>query len=226
MISYPNAKINLGLNVLSRREDGLHNLETVLYPIPWHDILEILPAGAFSFSSSGVPISGDEDQNLCVKAYKLLKAHFAVPPVKIHLHKIIPMGAGLGGGSSDATSTIKMLNQLFELDLSVRKMVELSATLGSDCPFFVDNIACLATGTGTRLAPLELDLSDHHIAIVYPEVHISTKEAYGGIQPDAPVVTLQAALGRPRANWQSEIRNDFEQSIFQKHPELKKIKSD
>jgi 4-diphosphocytidyl-2-C-methyl-D-erythritol kinase len=224
MLLKPNAKINLGLNILNKRADGFHNLESIFLPVSWEDELQIETANNFQFSSSGLPIPGDQSSNLCVKAYQLLKQDFKIPAVKIHLHKLIPMGAGLGGGSSDAAFTLKGLNQLFDLGLSQSKLESYSAQLGSDCVFFIKNKAALVKGRGEVLEhSLSLKLSGY-ILLVKPDVFISTKEAYAGVSPQEQNQSLRELINLPKEEWKNVIKNDFETSLFPKYPELEKIK--
>ncbi len=225
MLSFPNAKVNLGLRILSKRDDGYHTIESCLYPIPWHDVLEIVPSGEkTSFTQTGLTIDGNSDDNLVLKAYRLLKEKFDIPEVQIHLHKVIPMGAGLGGGSSDAAFALRLLNQIFELALSANELKEFASSLGSDCPFFIDNLPAMATGTGTQLDIIDLDLSEYYILVVHPGVHISTREAYSGVVPNDPGNSLTDLLHYPTEAWNDVILNDFEKSIFKNHTEIADLK--
>ena len=181
MVFYANCKINLGLKITAKRADGFHNIETIIYPINFSDIIEIVPSNKFSITFSGLKISGNVSENLCVKAFQLLKYLYDIPNVKIHLHKIIPMGAGLGGGSSDASFVLKSLNSTFKLNLDNNLLKNLSSKLGSDCPFFIDNIPTLASGVGTSLKEISLDLRGYFVALLLPKIHISTAEAYSAI---------------------------------------------
>ena len=187
MIVFPNAKINLGLKVVNKRPDGFHNIETVFYPVGLHDILEAVVAedGIFSFETSGLPISGDPNNNLCVKAYNLLAKEAKIPKVKIHLHKVIPMGAGIGGGSSDGAFMIKLLDQLFSLGLAEEDMTKFSAILGSDCSFFIRNKVAFGQGKGDNLSPSDINLSAFRIAVIVPDIHVDTREAYEWIDSHA-----------------------------------------
>ena len=224
MIVFPNAKINIGLNIISKREDGYHNIESVFYPVELSDILEVLPSNKLSFASSGINIPGDVESNLCLKAYQLIKSDYNIPPVQIHLHKIIPIGAGLGGGSSDATYTLKALNDIFDLNISDTQLEKYASKLGSDCPFFVKNKPVFATGTGIEFEPLELDLTEYTIKLEYPEIHIGTKEAYSGVIPTQPKHSIKELIHQPISNWKDFIKNDFEASIFPNHPKIEKLK--
>tara|TARA_B100000900_G_scaffold249355_1_gene212260 strand:- start:2436 stop:3218 length:783 start_codon:yes stop_codon:yes gene_type:complete len=221
LILFPNAKINVGLHIKSKRVDGYHELETIFYPVKYCDVLEILPSHKLAFTRSGIDIPGDG--NLCLDAYQLLKQGFNIPTVHIHLHKIIPIGAGLGGGSSDAAFTLKGLNDLFDLQLSNEQLRMYAVQIGADCPFFIDNKPMLANGIGEVLEPIDLDLSAYHIAIVKPNIHISTAEAYSGVIPKEPLYSLRDLIKSPVKEWQ--IQNDFEQSVFAKHPAIEELKS-
>ncbi len=225
MITFPHTKINLGLNVTERRKDGYHNIETVFYPLGLCDILEVLKSDKLSFSSSGLPIPGDTKDNLCLKAYHLLGLEHGLPPVNIHLHKVIPMGAGLGGGSSDGAHMIKLLNDLFELELSWGEMHHYARQLGSDCSFFISGKPSFAEGKGDDYAGIPLYLEDYFFVLVCPPVHVSTAEAYLDVEPVKPETSLgQEILRLPVNLWKEEIKNDFEKSVFAAHPEIGKIK--
>ncbi|MCS6822820.1 MAG: 4-(cytidine 5'-diphospho)-2-C-methyl-D-erythritol kinase [Cytophagaceae bacterium] len=225
MIAFPNAKINLGLNIVSKREDGYHNIETCFYPILWSDALEILKSDTFSFESRGLPIAGSIDNNLCVRAYKLMQEKYDLPPVRILLYKNIPMGAGLGGGSSDATATICLLNELFELNLKKDDLTQLASSLGSDCAFFVHNKPSIAYGRGNIMKEINLSLRGKHIIVVYPDVHVSTGNAYAQTVPAKPTVKIEdILLAQPIRNWKDKLINDFEKTVFAKHPLLSEIK--
>jgi len=224
MITFPNSKINLGLNILNKRADGFHDIETCMYPLLWHDILEIVPAKSFSFVQTGRAIPGEPTHNLCVKAYELIKKHYSVPPINIHLHKVIPMGAGLGGGSADAAFTLRMLNQLFSLKITSRHLKHYASLLGSDCPFFIDNLPAIASKTGTKLKLYELNLSKYYIIVIFPDLHTSTSHAYANIQPKIPENSLDFSL-KDLKKWHSLLRNDFEDPSFRNTPVLANIKS-
>lgn len=221
MICFPNAKVNLGLNVTKKRQDGYHEIESCLYPIPFRDVLEIVPAASFSFKQTGLSIPGDDKNNLCIRAYELLQSAHDLPPVAMHLHKVIPMGAGLGGGSADGSFTLKVLNELFALGLQSAQLESYAAQLGSDCPFFIKNIPALATGTGTELMPFDLDLSAYHIALIFPGVHIGTKEAYAGLTPKKPAFDLKDTLITGIETWPSKLINDFQPGAIRNHPKVK-----
>ena len=226
MISFPNAKVNLGLNVLSKRADGYHNIESCFYPIPWCDVLEILPANSYSFKSTGKAIKGNPSHNLCTKAFSIIEKNHQIEPVSIHLHKVIPMGAGLGGGSADGAFTLKMLNELFKLDLNEDQLEQYAAQLGSDCPFFIRNEPILATERGTTLHPITCNLKGLWIVLIHPDIHVSTQEAYDGIVPNSPERSVKEIIEHSgRKQWRSHLKNDFEDSVFSKYPEIETIKS-
>ena len=227
MVWFPACKINLGLRVLQRRDDGYHDIETCFYPLPWNDILEIIPSNTMSFTNTGISIPGQVDENLCLKAFYLLQEKFALPSVEMHLHKIIPMGAGLGGGSSDAACTLTLLNKIFELDLSTDQLVKYAAKLGSDCAFFIHNKPMIGTSRGEVLTPIDMSLKGKYMVVIKPDVHVSTKEAYAGIVPSNRETGLADALIQlDISNWKNEIVNDFEHSVFEKYPIIRKIKED
>ena len=225
MITFPPCKINLGLNIISKRSDGYHNIETCFYQVPWTDILEILPSTEFTFSSSGDSIPGNIADNLCVKAYHLLQKDFQLTPVKIHLHKTIPTGAGLGGGSSDAAFTLKILKEIFSLPLSNQDLQVYAAQLGSDCAYFIKGVPMIGSGRGEVLHEINLDLKGKYIIIVKPDVHISTAEAYAGVTPHQPGIHVEKILtDHSIKEWKELLVNDFERSVFAKYPEIKRIK--
>ena len=224
MVDFPHCKINLGLQVISKREDGYHTIETCFYPVPWTDILEIIPSKEFAFTSSGLVIPGKEEDNLCIKAYQLLQTQFKLEPVKIHLYKVLPTGAGLGGGSSDAAFTLRLLNSVFDLKLSTFHLKELAALLGSDCAFFVEDTPMLGNGKGEQLTALTLSLKGYYLVLVKPPIHVSTAEAYAGVKPQLPDQTISEILTYPVANWKDYLVNDFERSVFKKYPSIEAIK--
>ncbi len=224
MISFPNAKINLGLRIVDRRPDGYHTIESCLYPIELCDVLEIIESKEFSFESSGLLIDGKPENNLVVKAYDLLCQHHNLPPVSIHLHKVISMGAGLGGGSSDGTHALIMLNDLFDLQLTSIQLTALAGQLGSDCPFFIKNKPCIARGTGTELEEIDLDLNGYEIRLEHPDVHVSTAEAYAMIIPRKPKSSLSEILEKPVEYWQGQLTNDFELPMENKFPEIREAR--
>ena len=224
MIVSPNAKINLGLNVLRKRVDGYHELSSVFYPVKdLCDILEILLSTEFSFSSSGIKIPGEG--NLCTKAFEMLKQDFGISNVKIHLHKQIPIGAGLGGGSADGAFMLKAMNTLFDLKLSIAQLEKYALKLGADCPFFIENIPKYAQGIGEKMSIVDLDLSAYKLKFIFPELHISTAEAYGGITPKIPETNLLDLINQPIEKWKGKVKNDFEVATFAKHPHLEKMKT-
>lgn len=225
MIAFPFCKINLGLSVLSKRADGFHAIETCFYPVPWTDILEIIPSDEFSFTATGIPIDGDGSNNLCVRAYHLLQREFNLGPVKIHLHKIIPMGAGLGGGSADAAFTLKLLSQLFELKLTIDQLKYYASQLGSDCSFFLESKPQVGEGKGDELSNVVIDLKNKFLVIVKPDIHVSTQEAYAGVNPKSPTIRVREVVETyPLPKWRDHLINDFEESVFEKYPAIKKIK--
>ena len=225
VIVFPNAKINIGLNVVEKRQDGFHNIESIFYPVvDVFDILEIVESETLKFTSSGIAIPGDTASNLCLKAFHLLKKDFNIPAVHIHLHKMIPIGAGLGGGSADAAFTLKALNELFKLELSDEKLIAYSRKLGSDCAFFIKNKPVYAYHKGDEFEAVALDLSSFDIVIEYPNIHIGTAEAYGGISPKPVIQNLKDLIQTPFLNWKETVVNDFETSVFPNHPAIKKVK--
>jgi len=229
MLTYPNAKINLGLNVVERREDGYHNIETIFYPIGLSDILDVEPSDTctdYSFSSSGIELGGDPEDNLIVRAYRLLRSEYQFSPVDISLIKQIPFGAGLGGGSSDAAFMLKTLNSMFELKITPKKLEKYAAMLGADCPVFIKNKPVFATGIGNVFTPIKLSLKGKYLLLVKPDIHVSTPEAYSGVVPETPKTSLIELIKQPMNEWKDLIVNDFESSVFARYPEIKKIKND
>jgi len=224
MVTFPPCKINLGLHVIEKRPDGFHNLETCFYPVQWTDILEIVKADRFAFSSTGNPIPGASDQNLCIKAYHLLARNYNLSPVLIHLHKILPIGAGLGGGSADAAYTIRLLNEIFALNLSSQEMMLYAAQLGSDCAFFIQNSPMLGKGRGEVLSDIAVDLRGKFLVLVNPNIHVSTAEAYAGVRPAHPGYNIPDILTRPITEWRDLLKNDFEVSVFEKYPSIMALK--
>lgn len=225
MLSFPNCKINLGLRVLRRRDDGYHQLETVFYPLPLKDALETIRSGKLTFTATGLTIPGDPSANLCLKAWHLLKKDFPeLPSVDIHLHKHIPMGAGLGGGSADGAFMLVLLNKQFRLGLSAERLMDYAAQLGSDCPFFILNKPCLGGGRGEELLPIDLDLSSYKMALVSPGVHIGTAWAFSQITPSDKGKSIKDIIKEPVSAWKGQLVNDFEAPVLHAYPELKKIK--
>ncbi len=227
MLTFPNAKINLGLNVIEKRKDGYHNIETIFYPIGLSDVLDVEiseTCSDYSFSSSGIPIAGDPENNLIVKAYRLLRSNYQFPPIDISLCKQIPFGAGLGGGSSDAAFMLKTLNELFELKISNRKLETLASKLGADCPVFIKNKPVFATGIGNKFSSLKISLGGYYLLLVKPDIHVSTPEAYAMVTPEKPEISLQELIKQPIFEWKKTIMNDFEMSVFSIYPQINEIK--
>ena len=227
MVVFPNAKINLGLNVTERRPDGYHNIETVFYPIGLSDVLEVEASencADYSFSCSGIELGGDPEDNLIVRAYRLLRSEHQFPSIDISLIKQIPFGAGLGGGSADAAFMLKALNELFELKITPRKLEKFAVLLGADCPVFIKNKPVFATGIGNVFTPLKISLKGKFLLLVKPDIHVSTPEAYSLVVPEKPQVSLLELIQRPMNEWKGTIKNDFEASVFTKYPEIKKLK--
>lgn len=222
MIVFPNAKINIGLNIIEQRPDGYHNIESCFYPVPWFDALEIIEDEKFSFTSSGIDIPGDD--NICIKVYELLKSDFDLPPLNVHLHKNIPIGAGLGGGSADGAFMLSLLNDKFSLALSTKQLQDYASQLGSDCPFFIDNKPCFVEGTGDIFSPINIDLQGLFIVIIYPQIHIDTISVYKNITPSGLPVDLKNILvTNPIKDWPEQVTNDFENSADNKMLQLKDV---
>lgn len=226
MIEFSNAKINIGLNIIARRPDGYHDLETVFYPIKINDVLEVIESDKLSFESSGIDIPGRLEDNLCIKGYHLLKKDHDVPPVKIHLHKNIPIGAGLGGGSSNAAFFIKLMSANFGLGLSDEQMENYARQLGADCAFFIRNKPVFAFEKGDEFEDIKLDLSAYKIVLVMPDEHVSTAEAYRGVKPAPVRESLYDQIKTPLAAWRGQIKNDFEGHIFRDHPVIRGVKAE
>lgn len=226
MILHPHCKINLGLNVVARRPDGYHNLETLFVPIPLCDELEMVEAPEFSFSQEGLPLDNIPEDNLCVRAYRLMQSEFPkhMHPVRMRLEKRIPFGAGLGGGSSDAAHVLTGLRTLFSIPATDQQLQVLAARLGADCPFFIQNRPAYATGIGEQLTPIDLDLSPYRLMLVKPDDFVSTREAYSGITPRPSQHDLREAIKAPILEWKHLIRNDFEASVFPHHPSIARLK--
>ncbi len=230
MILFPNAKINIGLYITEKRPDGYHNIETILYPIELTDILEIkdldAPHGEYTLETSGLPIDCSEEENLVVKGYRLLSEEFDLPAVKIHLHKIIPQGAGLGGGSSDGAFMLKGLNEKFSLGLSESALESYALRLGSDAPLFIRNRPSFASGRGEELSDIELNLDGYEIRVSKPDgVEISTREAYSGVTPSPAPFNLRDLATLDMKEWRDRVSNDFERSLFSKYPQIEELKS-
>ncbi len=226
MVVFPNAKINIGLNIIEKRSDGFHNLTSCFYPVGWCDALEILPSSTLSFESSGLLIPGDSSSNLCLKAYQLLAQEYNLPPISIHLLKAVPIGAGLGGGSADAAFTIKALSELFSLNMSVAQQQDYARKLGSDCAFFIENKPNFCFGKGDEFEQINVCLTGMHLVLVHPGIHISTAEAYAGIKPKKPASDLRKLLQQPIDQWRTGVINDFEEALFPGYPLLSDIKSE
>jgi 4-diphosphocytidyl-2-C-methyl-D-erythritol kinase len=232
MIVFPNCKINLGLHLVAKRADGYHDLETVFYPVPLKDALEIIPLstdkkGTIEFTQTGLLIEGDSRNNICVKAYHLLQQHYpALPGLKIHLQKQIPMGAGLGGGSADAAFLLKSVNDKFNLGISSEQLSGMALELGSDCPFFLYNKPCLAYGRGEKLETLDFTLSGYKLLLINPGIPISTAQAFKGVIPQQNSVSLKKVITSPLSCWKNNLKNQFEETIFPQFTELKKIKEE
>lgn len=228
MITFPNAKINLGLNIVEKRPDGYHNLETVFYPVPVEDALEVNilneSTQKFRLHQAGLEIAGEAENNLVVKAYKLLDERFNLPPIDIHLFKHIPSGAGLGGGSSDAAYMLKLLNEKFNLKLSDENLEEYAARLGADCAFFIRNTPTYAEGIGNIFSPISLSLKGYQIVLVKPDIFVSTREAFARIKPHRQEIPLKEVIKRPIEEWKERMVNDFEESVFPQFPAIKEIK--
>jgi 4-diphosphocytidyl-2-C-methyl-D-erythritol kinase len=235
MLAFPNCKINLGLRIVNKREDGFHNLETVFYPIALKDALEIITSttsNAVTYSSTGNSIEGKEKDNLCIKAYHLLKKDFPnLPNIKLHLNKVIPTGAGLGGGSADAAFTLKLINDKYNLNLSISQLLNYALALGSDCPFFIINKPCFATGRGEVLEEIELDLSGYKFVLVNPNIHVNTGWAFGawseGYKPsEHKLKDIKKIIQQPINTWTENLQNDFEKVVFEKYPLIQNIKEE
>lgn len=229
MITFPNAKINLGLNIVEKRPDGYHNLETIFYPIPLQDALEITPweggERKYKLAQSGIQIAGDDENNLVVKAYKLLDNLHNLPPIEINLLKHIPSGAGLGGGSADAAFMLCMLNQHFQLNIPNEQLEVYAAQLGADCAFFVENKPTFAEGIGNIFSPIELSLKGYKLVLVKPDIFVSTRDAFAQIKPKRPTISLKEVAKMPIEAWKTYMVNDFEESVFPQFPAIADIKA-
>jgi len=227
MVLFPNAKINIGLNVVEKRADGFHNIETVFYPVGLSDILEINTWHKMIFKNTGLTVENRSfESNLCHKAYQLLQQDYSLDPVNMHLHKITPFGAGLGGGSSDASFTLKSLNHLFSLNLDQKTLIHYAERLGSDCPFFIINKPAYAEGKGENLEETDISLKGHYLVLIHPGIHINTAKAYSQITPTKPKTNIKELIRQPLEKWKESIQNDFEESVFKNHPELKAVKEE
>lgn len=232
MIVFPNCKINLGLHIVAKREDGFHDLETCFYPVPLHDILEVITLknekpGTIRLVQSGITIEGNEEDNICVKAYRLLNTLYpGIPAIQLNLFKQIPMGAGLGGGSADAAFFLQLMNSLFELNIPSSGLTTIALQLGSDCPFFLLNKPCMATGRGENLKEISLNLQGWKLLLINPGIHVSTADAFKGANPQKSFIDLEEQLMQPVENWKNKVRNQFEETVFPKFPVLQKIKEE
>ncbi len=226
MICFPNIKINIGLDILERRTDGYHSIESVFYPVNYTDVLEVLPAEKFELINEGIQIDCPVEKNLCYKAWKLLDDNHGIGPVEIILWKNVPFGAGLGSGSSDATSTLLLLNDMFSLNLSEEVLIKYASSIGADCAFFVKNKPVFASGIGTQFTDLDLDLSGYYLLLCLPKVSVNTANAYKYCKPHFPKKRLLDLIKQPIEGWKSHIKNDFEASIFPENPILAEIKQE
>lgn len=226
MICFPNAKINLGLNVTEKRPDGYHNIETIFYPIPVRDALEIVPSQEFSFSQTGIPVDGPTEKNLVMRALELMRKRFDIPPLEIHLFKAIPFGAGLGGGSADAAFMLKLLNDFCRLGLSEKELEDMASSIGADCPFFIRNKPVFASGIGNVFTPVDLSLEGYTLCLVKPDIAVSTSEAYSLVKPAFPEVGVIDIIKKPVSEWRELLVNDFEKSVFTRYPEIQRIKEE
>lgn len=229
MVVFPNAKINLGLNILRKRADGFHDLSTIFYPIPLQDVLEIVPQQQRDAKvdvvlyGTGLAVAGNADDNICIKAYRLLKTNFPnLPPIELHLHKLIPMGAGMGGGSADGAFTLGLLNEQFQLQLTQAQLINYALQLGSDCPFFIVNKPAIGKGRGEDLTPVQLDLSAYSIAIVNPGIHVPTGWAFQQISPGLPEYDCASIIQSSPETWRGKLINDFEAPIVAHYAEIGK----
>ncbi len=225
MLAFANAKINLGLNVIEKRSDGYHNIETLFYPVKLFDVVEISDAMEVSCVIKGIDVPGNTDDNICIKAFNAIQKDFDLPAQQITLLKNIPVGAGLGGGSSDAAHLVKLLNDKFKLGLSVDVMESYVRPLGADCSFFIKNEPAYAFGIGDELSPIAIDLSNFFLVLVKPPVHVSTADAYAGIKPTIPSRSVKDLIHLPVKEWRFGLENDFETSVFSKYPEIEHVKS-
>lgn len=224
MITFPNAKINLGLNIVEKRADGYHNIETVFYPIPVRDALEVVCSGQTTFRQTGIPLELPEEKNIVMKALQKLEEHYKVPPLEIHLLKKIPFGAGLGGGSADAAFMLKLVRDFCNLDADDAALEQIASAIGADCPFFIRNIPVFATGIGDRFEPIKLSLKSYWLCLVKPPIFVSTPEAYAGTTPKHPATSLKDIIKLPVKVWKEAMVNDFEESVFTKFPRIGEIK--
>ena len=227
MIVFPNAKINIGLNIINKRPDGFHNIETIFYPIGLSDILEINKSEEkIKYENTGLVVENKSlESNLCFKAYQKLYNDFSLESVNIHLHKIIPFGAGLGGGSADASFTLKAINSIMKLNLNDNTLIKYAERIGSDCPFFIINKPSFASEKGNILKTIDLSLKGYFLVIVHPGIHVNTTKAYSNISPKKPEISLSELIKQPIENWKKTIKNDFEESVVKDYPEIRDIKN-
>jgi 4-diphosphocytidyl-2-C-methyl-D-erythritol kinase len=227
MILFPNCKINIGLNIIRKRPDGYHDLESVFYPLPLKDVIEIIPAGSFQFNKSGLDIPGDDADNICIKAYQSLKKSFpGLPAVKMYLHKHIPTGSGLGGGSADGAFMLLLLNDTFGLNLSTNQLINHASALGSDCPFFIVNKPAFVSSRGESIKNFSLDLSAYSFALIHPGIHINTAWAFSKIKPGVPAKPIAEIVHGSLKNWRDHLVNDFEIPVLNEFPVLNDIKKE
>ncbi len=226
MISFPNIKINIGLNIIGKRPDRYHNIESVFYPINYTDILEILPSEKFKLINKGIAIDCPVEQNLCYKAWKLINDNYKVGTVKIILYKNVPFGTGLGSGSADAAFALKMLNDMFNIGIDDEALIKYASQIGADCAFFIKNKPSFASGIGTDLTDIKVDLTGNYILLCFPNIRINTANAYKNCKPHLPVQKLSELINLPIYEWKNNIKNDFEASIFPDYPILSKIKQE
>jgi 4-diphosphocytidyl-2-C-methyl-D-erythritol kinase len=228
MIAFPGCKINLGLNITHKLSNGYHELESVFVPVLLSDVLEMIESPTSDeteFNYSGLTIPGDPSNNLIKKAFDLLSQNYKLPPVQVHLHKIVPMGAGLGGGSADASAMLMILNSMFKLKISQAELIDLAKTIGADCPFFILNKPALVTGVGENIKPIDPGLKGKKIFLVFPDIHVNTSEAFQNIIPKQPIENLKSIIQNyPIVEWKNHLKNDFEDYVFNSHPEIAKIK--
>lgn len=226
MVVFPNAKINIGLHVTEKRSDGYHNLETIFFPIPLQDILELEKndLNETRFTCSGLEIPNDGKDNLVVRTFKKIQDQFNLPHVDIHLHKNIPTGAGLGGGSADAAFMIQLCQQYFDLNFHATYAFDLAKSIGADCPFFLHNQACFAQGIGDEISPIVLNLKDYFLVLVYPDIHVSTALAYQGVVPQKKDIALPLEIAKDIKQWKNVVVNDFEKSVFNQFPAIAEVK--
>ncbi len=222
MTTFPNAKINIGLNITGKRDDGYHNIESLFYPVGVRDILEFViqspEKDTDELTVSGFPADCKMNENLVIRALDLLRTEYTVPPLRIHLHKAIPAGSGLGGGSSDAAFMLRSVCRYFRLEAGSSELTRLSLKIGSDCAFFIDNKPAIVTGRGEIVSQVNVSLEGYYIFLVHPGIHISTAEAYRIIKPSGPAYNLTDIVKEPPEEWKDIIKNDFQEAIIKKHP--------